>query len=111
MNYLIRWRTMNDEQIKDKGTSKLHCQEIEQRLDDYLEGELPAKEMLQVEAHLQRCSECCSLVNDLREIISIAATLADQPVPAGVSQRLRARLQQETGLDMGQTKPTLSIVR
>ena len=102
---------MNDDRMKDLESAKLDCQQVEQQLDSYLEGELPAKDTLLVEAHLQRCSKCCSLVNDLQEIISVAATLANQPVPAGVSQRLRARLEQETGMQFPKSKPNLTLIR
>jgi len=103
---------MNDDHLIDLNSSKLDCQLVEQQLDSYLEGELSAKESTQVDNHLQRCSKCCSLVNDLREIVSVAATLADQSVPEGVSQRLRARLEQETGMRFYSPKPPrLTLIR
>jgi len=101
---------MSDDHLMHLNSSEFDCQLVEQQLDSYLEGELPAKESTQIDNHLQRCSQCCSLVNDLREIVSVAATLADQPVPVGVSQRLRARLEQDTGMRFDSPKPRLTLI-
>ena len=75
----------------------LNCNEIEILLDDYLSGEVDAADRHRIDTHLNCCESCRSLVKDCEMISSLARTLPDLPLPAGMGRRLRQRLQEETG--------------
>ncbi len=45
---------------------------------DYLDGELPLHEAEEMEAHLEGCAVCTSILRDLREIQAKARSLEDQ---------------------------------
>jgi hypothetical protein len=45
----------------------------------YLDGELPAGELQELEAHLAGCPECRSLLEDLGRVVARAAALEDRP--------------------------------
>ncbi len=83
------------------GEQMLSCSEVELLLDDYIDGELDEKIRSRVDKHLAGCDSCAALVLDCRRLIEVARTLANEPVPASVSRRLRERLAQETGCAFG----------
>jgi len=47
----------------------MECPRIEERLSDYLERSLPAEEMSEIAAHLHACTNCSSLLEDMRNIL------------------------------------------
>ncbi|HXK11778.1 MAG TPA: zf-HC2 domain-containing protein [Vicinamibacteria bacterium] len=51
------------------------CQEIDQRLDDFVDGALPAAAAAEVEAHLRTCALCQERERRLRQVIAHAAAL------------------------------------
>jgi anti-sigma factor RsiW len=55
----------------------MDCTAFDERLADYLEGDLAPAERRQVEAHLVSCSGCAALVRDLEEIRVGASALTD----------------------------------
>ena len=50
-----------------------------ERWSEYLDGELSAGELQQLEAHLAGCPECRSLLDDLGRVVARAAALEDRP--------------------------------
>lgn len=51
------------------------CQELDERLDDWLDGALPAAEAARVEAHLAGCPSCRESERRLRQLLAHAAAL------------------------------------
>jgi anti-sigma factor RsiW len=51
------------------------------RLSEYLDGELSDGDRIALEAHLQTCVECSSIVSDLRRVVRRARTLKPQAPP------------------------------
>ena len=69
-----------------------NCLEVQDNLSAWLDGELAPEVMIQVERHLEGCAGC-------RRELALLTTL-DQalgsltvPVPAGLPEKVRARLQ------------------
>jgi len=50
-----------------------------ERWSEYLDGELPAGELQELEAHLTGCPECRALLDDLGRVVARAAALEDRP--------------------------------
>ena len=58
------------------------CKRIEELLSAYLEGELPAGEKAEVDAHLAACRECAGLAALMRETVAAAAAFPEvEPSP------------------------------
>jgi hypothetical protein len=64
------------------------------RLSDYIDGELDAREQADVERHLAQCASCRLVLNELRAVAARAAALVDsapgQDLWAGVAARIGA---------------------
>jgi len=68
----------------------------EGRLSEYLDGDLPARERQQLDAHLRVCGRCTALLEELRAVMAHAAACPRESEPArdlweGISPRLRPR--------------------
>jgi hypothetical protein len=66
-----------------------------ERLSEYLDGELPAKEVPALEAHLSTCGECSNTLADLRSVRDRARTLETPAAPAGLWPGILARIEAE----------------
>ena len=57
----------------------MHCQQFDQWLDDYLDGDLLPPQQQQFKEHCQQCARCQTV---LRQSLEILQTLRAMPVPA-----------------------------
>lgn len=74
------------------------------RLSEYLDGELSVGERQELEAHLAGCEECAATLEELRRVVERAKTLEDRP-PAGnlwpgIAQRIGAAPGEEVVEDL-----------
>ncbi|HZA99078.1 MAG TPA: anti-sigma factor [Gemmatimonadales bacterium] len=64
------------------------------RLSEYLDGELPEGDRIALEAHLQTCLDCATVVSDLRRVVRRARTLKPHAPPndlwPAIAQRIGA---------------------
>jgi anti-sigma factor RsiW len=51
------------------------CQELVERVTDYLDGALGERDRVRLEAHLADCEGCVLYVEQLRETVRIAGTV------------------------------------
>jgi len=65
------------------------------RLSEYLDGELEARERARVEAHLAGCAECARTLAELKAVVARASRLPEYPPEAdlwpGIERRLAPR--------------------
>lgn len=74
------------------------CQAVFQRLDDYLDRELTADEMMQVRAHLDLCEVCAREHRfEATVIAAVRAKLGQVRAPQALIDRVRRSLEQEPG--------------
>lgn len=66
------------------------CLNTEERLLEYLEGELPATERVLVEAHLTECAACRALVGQVRWVEARLPRLEPEVEPAWLVKRILA---------------------
>src|SRR6266496_5228482 len=52
------------------------------RLSEYLDGDLPEKELAGLEAHLPGCADCRATLQQLRRVVARAQALDDRPPTA-----------------------------
>ena len=55
----------------------MDCKFTERSLSEYLEGELPATQALELEEHLNECGSCSLLLDEYRRIVSACRALPD----------------------------------
>jgi anti-sigma factor RsiW len=72
----------------------LACQEVLQRLTDLLDDELDAPLRSAIEVHLRDCEDCRSVLEQLRVIVSLAASVGhhDENDSASMSRAMREQL-------------------
>lgn len=68
-----------------------------ERLSAWLDGAIPERERLEVEAHLERCERCRLLLDDLRTLSADLRAETVPEVPAGLEARVRRALDAARG--------------
>lgn len=68
------------------------CEQFENRLADYLEGDVSPDERLALDAHADSCDRCGPLFRDLRAISAAAAALPPIEPPARVWEGIQSRI-------------------
>ena len=69
------------------------CQEVDERLDDWVDGDLEPGAASEVQAHLASCAECQARERRLRQLLAHAASLPRSVAPPrdlwpGIAQRI-----------------------
>lgn len=82
----------------------MHCQEIQDNLSAYLDGELPPEAAREVERHLEECAVCRDLLNELRSVAHVLGGLPHASAPRGLTEELQGQIERrlllaETGED------------
>ena len=72
----------------------MNCTYCEDRLSDYLENALDSQERTSVAMHLQSCSGCSELLNDVRSVMHWGRELPVQLPPPWLSHRIIANTPQ-----------------
>lgn len=73
--------------------TRLSCEEVFSRLDDFLDRELTAEEMRLVEEHLETCAACASEHRFERQVVdSVRAKLQRIELPDTLRRSILARL-------------------
>jgi hypothetical protein len=67
-------------------------EEVTDRLSEYLDDELEARERAAVEAHLRGCRECAAVLEDLRRVVARAQSLIPAPPQADLWSGIAARI-------------------
>jgi len=68
------------------------------RLSEYIDGELTPAEHTELEAHLSTCRACADTLDELREVIARAAALAPRPPAADLWPGIRPRLERSAAV-------------
>ena len=98
---------MSDDTIKKVNPIKFTCEQVEALASEYLDGDLSQSDRIILERHIKKCEGCSELISDIQNIISLAQTLAESPIPEGVKYRLRKILQEKLGVQLD--RPCLNI--
>ena len=78
------------------------CEEMLRRLDDYLDRELSAEEIVRVEEHLQECEACIREFGFEASVIrAVRAKLREVEVPQSLADRVAMSLARERARDGG----------
>jgi hypothetical protein len=64
------------------------CREVVELVSDYIEGALPPELCEALELHLLLCGGCTTYVEQMRTAIALTGRIAEEPLPAGLEDRL-----------------------
>ena len=70
----------------------IRCEDVLRELSNYLDGEVDPALRLELETHLRGCKRCSVLLDSTRKTLRIVADTRIIELPAGFSDRLKARL-------------------
>jgi anti-sigma factor RsiW len=76
----------------------MNCKKVLPRLQAYVDGEMPAKLMSEMEQHLGGCPSCRSQVERIRQVGDMLDTLIVPPLPQGFSARVMAEARRRAPL-------------
>ena len=74
------------------GVVEISCLEVIRELSNYIDKDVTPQLREQIVAHLPGCSHCTAIYDGLRNTIKLTADGRAFDLPAGFSQRLRAKL-------------------
>lgn len=69
----------------------MNCLEIEERLSAYMESDLPAVELKQVEMHLKECSGCAALLDAMHHTVSLCRDFPELEIADQLVDRILVR--------------------
>lgn len=69
--------------------SQIECEEAIRKLLDYLVGELPEPDRVQVARHLETCRGCYSRAEFERRLRALVAQTGRVPAPSSLRRRVR----------------------
>jgi hypothetical protein len=70
----------------------MDCKFTERSLSEYLEGELPAQQVLELEGHLNACDSCRQQLNECQRILSACRALPDYEARQELWARIKPRI-------------------
>lgn len=76
---------------------EISCLEVTRELSNYIDKSVTPKLREKILAHLPGCSHCTAVYDGLRNTITLTGDGRTFDLPAGFSQRLRAKLAKESG--------------
>jgi anti-sigma factor RsiW len=73
----------------------LDCQHVWREISNYIDGDIEPSMRAGIEKHVAHCRHCAAILDSTRNIIYLIADKRTFALPAGFSERLRARLETE----------------
>jgi hypothetical protein len=72
---------------------KLECKHVWEHISEYLDQQLDAKLLREIESHLENCEVCSAILDSTRNILVLTADNRTYELPVGYSERLHKRLE------------------
>ncbi len=74
---------------------RINCQHVWEYISAYIDGEVDAVLRAEIDKHLETCEICSAILDSTRNLVVLVADGRVFELPAGFSERLHARLDQE----------------
>lgn len=94
-----------------KRYTSMNCSIIRKHTDDYLDGFISDDLKTELEAHLIECPDCKKYMQEMNHILHTMASIEDEDLPEGFSERLHLRLQEEVSIDIQSPSKKLKSVK
>ena len=76
----------------------MSCDDVQNILDGYFDGEIDLSRSLEIERHLAECADCSHALDEMRSLRSaLTAAHLSFDAPEGLTKRIRKTLPRETG--------------
>ena len=72
----------------------MKCKDVIREISEYLDGQLDATMLAELERHLGHCEDCKLIVDTTRKTIEVFCNSQPAPLDSSVRQRLHSALQQ-----------------
>jgi predicted anti-sigma-YlaC factor YlaD len=72
---------------------KLECKNVWEHISEYLDHQLDAELLKEIENHLENCEVCSAILDSTRNILVLTADGRTYELPLGYSERLHKRLE------------------
>lgn len=82
----------------------MNCEQMQQLMSLWLDGEISAQEQEQLQTHLERCPECRALLEQLQTLHTSFSDLEEIPAPEGFAQGVMDRIA------AGESKPRAKVI-
>jgi len=73
-----------------------NCEELQNRLSEYVDGVLDKERTAELQAHLQECEACRQLLADLRRTVALIQDIPDVDPPKDLLSKIHAQLEGDT---------------
>lgn len=83
----------------------IECKHVWDYISDFLDGTLDAATRETVQRHLEHCELCSAVLDSTRNVIILTADDRVFELPAGFSERLHARLDEELNKPAESSEP------
>ncbi len=77
----------------NNNSNKMNCKNLHKNLIFFLEGDLPAKEMKQMEIHLRECDSCAAFAEDMKVTLGILEAEKSPAINPFFYTQLKAKLE------------------
>jgi anti-sigma factor RsiW len=74
---------------------RLDCKHVWQHISAYIDGEVDAALRADIDKHLETCEICSAVLDSTRNVVILVADDRVFELPAGFSQRLHDRIDEE----------------
>jgi len=82
----------------------MNCLDIKENLSAYLDGEMEADKINEIEKHLENCGDCKSEYDELLEVTGILRTVPNVSLPDSFDERLRNALIEVSAMPTEETQ-------
>ena len=79
----------------------VNCEQVWSEVSNYLEGDVSEELRSAIEEHVRGCNKCTAVLDGTRNVLVLYGDERMLEVPLGFSQRLRRRLDAQTGPQRG----------
>jgi len=76
---------------------KLQCKHVWENVSEYIDQQLDAQTLKEIEKHLENCEVCSAILDSTRNILILTADNRTFELPVGYSQRLHNRIAETIG--------------
>ena len=75
----------------------MQCNDIQEKLSAYMDGDISSEERRLIEEHLKSCQQCNETLADLRKTTEYVRDLGDIEPPAWLTQKIMTKIRSEAG--------------
>jgi anti-sigma factor RsiW len=74
---------------------RIDCKHVWEHISAYIDGDVEANLRAEIDRHLETCEICSAVLDSTRNVVILMADDRVFELPAGFSQRLHARIDEE----------------